>query len=107
MSIELTGRLTTEGTRFFKQTWNKFMSPIFTDSMGKEHKLLYGNALTDIAQKHADKIKTIYRDKSGVQCEISLNRLTPEFILLNDYYFNEFRVDNDAEIVTTIDYHYP
>ena len=53
------------------------------------------------------KIYFRYRNKEAVLTRISLDQFTPEFILLNDYYFNEFRRISMTGITTGEFYHYP
>ena len=94
-------------TDTFINMWVKFLDPEFKDADGQVHKVIGLIGILIAAQRNLDKIYTSYRNKDAVLTRISLDQLTPEFILLNDYYFNEFRRTDMTGIRADEYYHYP
>ena len=68
---------------------------------------MFNHRLSVAAQRDLSLIKMKYKNRTGQLTEVSLDKLTPEFILRNDYYFNSLRRNNVTGITADEFYHYP
>ena len=89
----------------FLATWSKNIAKEFTDRSGSKYPTVKNVRLAEHAQSNLDRVTTFYLDKTGQRTNITLDKLTPEFSLLNDHYFNDFR-RTDMTGITAGEFYY-